>query len=66
MPYPLMGPVGGGRGGDALSYYCIELLPNQVLLTVMSGGGGRGRPHICHLFSTNVLFGLNFSPHESA
>ena len=24
------------------------------------------RPHICHFFSTNVLFGLNFSPHESA
>ena len=21
------------------------------------------RPHICHFFSTNVLFGLNFSPH---
>ena len=24
------------------------------------------RPHICHFFSTNVLFGLNFSPHEKA
>ena len=23
-------------------------------------------PHICHFFSTNELFGLNFSPHESA
>ena len=24
------------------------------------------RPHICHFFSTNVLFELNFSPHESS
>ena len=24
------------------------------------------RPHICYFFSTNVNFGLNFSPHESA
>ena len=24
------------------------------------------RPHICHFLYTNVLFGLNFSPHESA
>ena len=22
------------------------------------------RPHICHFFSTKVLFGLNFSPHK--
>ena len=26
----------------------------------------KNRPHICHFFSTNVLFGLNFSPHKSA
>ena len=33
MPYPLMGPVGGGRGGG-----CIELsTPNKVLLTLKNG-----------------------------